>query len=123
LGDDAALGDGPVGALSFHATALHKAGPYTIAAEWREARPGLPACTLRSEPVSVPVCAGPAVEADVSVSNESLATLAACNGADAAGRVVLKQLQVQLLDEHGNAARCEGADCRVRCCLPGRSVI
>jgi hypothetical protein len=48
------------------------------------------------------------------VSNESLATLAVGNGQDERQRVALKDLHVQLLDEHGNAARCtqgEGQVC------------
>jgi hypothetical protein len=51
----------------------------------------------------------------VSLSNESIATLAAYNGSNAADRLALKQLNVQLLDNFGNhtAARTQ-ADCQVR---------
>lgn len=50
----------------------------------------------------------------ISLSNESLATLAVGNGEAAADRVALRQLVVQLLDEHGNCSgRVPGAEVRV----------
>lgn len=54
----------------------------------------------------------------VSLSNESLATLAVGNGPALSDRIALKQLVVQLLDDHGNAAHHPGAEVRVcRCRL------
>lgn len=62
----------------------------------------------------------------VSVSNESLATLAVGNGQDEQQRVALKDLHVQLLDEHGNAAKCiqgEGQVCPTACVLRLQCVV
>lgn len=120
-----APGEGPPGALLFELTDLHKAGPFTLRAEWNETRPGLPAAKLRTDPINITVCAGACAHVDTKVANESMATLAAGNGAAAAGRLVLRKLRVQLLDEFDNKARCAGAEAKVRdarLCVRERSV-
>ena len=53
-------------------------------------------------------------DVQVSVSNTCLASLTVGNGAEAERRVALADLQVQLLDEHGNAAGCTGAEVQVQ---------
>ena len=55
----------------------------------------------------------------MSLSNESLSTLAVGNGQALSDRVALKQLVVQLLDDHGNCAAPQpGVEVRVRPPLP-----
>eukprot|EP00892_Ulva_mutabilis_P012666 jgi/Ulvmu1/9772/UM056_0012.1 len=105
------------GVFSFSTGALTTAGAYTIVAEWSEHRMGVPLANARSPATSVPVTAGPPADARISLSNESLATLAVGNGQAAGDRVALRQLVVQLLDEHGNCSgHVPGAQVRVVLC-------
>lgn len=50
----------------------------------------------------------------VAASNECFSTLSINNGADDSGRLALRELQLQVIDEFGNPAACATGEAQVR---------